>query len=244
MRKKILILSTAVLTATAPAAFAGSVAGNGGATEVTQLLNNAELVGQTAQQIQMVQNQLTQLMNEAKNLTAAPQQIWGQAQQDLMQLTQLVQQGQSLSYALANVDQMFKQQFPGYGQSTTSPNYSQLYQSWSQKSMDGLRQALTAAGVQSNQFQNEQQAMANIQSISAGSPGALQAIQAGTMVASQQVEQLQKLRQLQMAQMQAQANYLAAQQSKQDNDTEAVQAWMKQGNGTVRQPRSSGFATF
>ena len=40
------------------AANAGSVAGNGGATEVTQILNNVELVQQSAQMYQQVQQTL------------------------------------------------------------------------------------------------------------------------------------------------------------------------------------------
>lgn len=242
--RKLLILSAVVLSATNPAAFGGTVMGNGGATEVTQFANNIEMVSQTAQQIQMVQNQLTSLSNQAKNLTSSPQQIWGQASGELQQLASLVAQGQSLSYTAGNIDQLFKQQYPGYGKSTTSANYTEQYQIWSQNSLGGINTALQAAGFQSRQFANEQAALDSIKGISAGSPGSLQAIQAGNMIASQQVSQLQKLRQLQMAQMQAQGNYLAGQQSKQDNDTEAVQTWMKQGNGKVRDWGQSGFVGF
>lgn len=226
MRKKLLVLSTVVLTATAPAAFAGSVAGNGGATEVTQLLNNVELVGQTAQQIQMVQNQLTQLMNEAKNLTASPMQIWGQAQADLNQLAGLVQQGQSLSYAAQNIDQLFKQQFPGYSSTPAGANggFSSKYQSWSRTALDSINSALNAAGMQASQFATERAAVQSIQGISAGSPGALQAIQAGNMIASSQVDQLQKLRQIMMSQQQAQASYMAYQVQQETNDRATMDA--------------------
>lgn len=224
--------------------FAGSVAGTGGSTEVTQLLNNVEMVNQTTQQIMMVQQQLTMLANQAKNLTTAPQQIWGQAQSDLMRLTSLVAQGQSIAYSAQNVDQVFRQRFPGYGSTSTNTNYGQLYRSWSDASRQGLSTALQAAGFQAGNFASEQAALQQIQGISAGSPGSLQAIQAGNMIASQQVEQLQKLRQLTVAQMEAQNGYLAAQQTKEDHSTEAVDKWMRQGDGTLKQPGTRGFSKF
>jgi type IV secretion system protein TrbJ len=224
--------------------YAGSVAGTGGSTEVTQLLNNAEMVNQTTQQIMMVQQQLTMLANQAKNLTTAPQQIWGQAQSDLMRLTSLVAQGQSIAYSAQNVDQVFRQRFPGYGSTTTNTNYGQLYRSWSDASRQGLSTALQAAGFQAGNFATEQAALQQIQGISAGSPGSLQAIQAGNMIASQQVEQLQKLRQLTVAQMEAQNGYLAAQQTKDDHSTEALDKWMRQGNGNINDRGSRGFKSF
>lgn len=234
-------LAVAVLAAWSLNSIAGSVAGTGGATEVTQLLNNAEMVNQTTQQIMMVGQNLQMLANQAKNLTSAPANIWGQAQSDLMRLTTLVAQGQSIAYSGQNIDQVFRQRFPGYGQTSTNTNYGQLYRSWSDSSRQGLSMALQAAGFQAGNFATEQAALAQIQGISAGSPGSLQAIQAGNMIASQQVEQLQKLRQLTVAQMEAQNGYLAARQTKEDNSTEAVDKWMRQGNGKVRDTNGSGF---
>ncbi|HUX64324.1 hypothetical protein [Sulfuricella sp.] len=60
MRKKILLMSAVVLANANPSAFAGSVAGNGGATEITQIMNNAELVTSVGQQADMVATQLQQ----------------------------------------------------------------------------------------------------------------------------------------------------------------------------------------
>lgn len=75
-------------------AVAGSV---GGATELTQMLNNIELIGQSAQMYQQVQNTIMQIQHsqqQLKNLIVAPQMVWGNFQADLQQLTQLVAQGQ------------------------------------------------------------------------------------------------------------------------------------------------------
>lgn len=228
MRKVVLAaLAGSMVMSTANA---GSVAGNGGSTEITQILNNVELIQQSAQMYQEVQNtiqQVTMMQSQLKNLIQAPQMVWGQVQADLQQLTQLVAQGQALGYALGNIDQTFASQFKGY---TTSlkQNFGTQSKQWTQTSLDSLKSALNTAGMQSSQFASEQSAMDSIQSISAGSPGALQAAQAGVMVASQQVQQLQKLRQLFMAQMQAQNAFLAKQEQQEANDRSTMDAHFTQ----------------
>lgn len=62
MRKKILLMSTVVLVNAAPALASGggSVMGNGGASEMTQLMNNTELVASVGQQADMVATQIQQ----------------------------------------------------------------------------------------------------------------------------------------------------------------------------------------
>ncbi len=226
---------------------AGSVAGFGGSTEITQILNNLELVNQSAQMYQQVQQTLQQVMMEKQqlqNLIVAPVQTWGQAQQELAALADLVNKTATLSYAGGNIDQLFKMKFPGYAKTAGNTNFGSKFGDMVKVQMDSLNSALQAAGLQSSQFANERAAIQQIQSMSAGSPGSLQALQAGNMIASQQIDQLQKLRQLYMAQMQAQNSYMAGQAQQQADQVDATQTFMKQGNGTVRQPGSSNFQSF
>jgi len=78
MRKKILFMSTVVLVNIAnPSAFAGSVAGNGGATEITQLMNNAELVASVGHQSDMVANQIQQYILQQVQTKIAQQNMVG-----------------------------------------------------------------------------------------------------------------------------------------------------------------------
>lgn len=226
---------------------AGSVAGTGGATEVTQILNNSELMMQSAQMYEQVQQTIQQVQmaqQQLKNLVNAPQQLWGMAQQELGQLTQLVRDTQAIGYAAANIDQQFRQAFPGFAQSAGNTNYGAKYKDLITKAMGGLNSALQVAGLNAKQFDTERNAIAQIQSISAGSPGALQAMQAGNMIASQTVDQLQKMRQLLATQALAQSNYLGMQAQVQADQTDAAQTVLKQGNGTVRTWGQSGFVGF
>ncbi|MES2758095.1 MAG: P-type conjugative transfer protein TrbJ [Pseudomonadota bacterium] len=238
------VLANGVL---ATATHAGSVAGFGGSTEITQLLNNVELVGQSAQMYLQVQQTLQQVVmakQQLQNLLAAPVQNWGQAQQDLAALADLVTKTGALTYASGNIDQLFRQKFPGYARTAGNSNYGAKYQGLVQSQLDGLNSALQAAGLQSSQFVNERAALQQIQGISAGSQGSLQALQAGNMIASQTIDQLQKLRQLTMSQMQAQNSYLAGQAQQQADQTDAAQTFLKQGTGTVRKMGTSGFVGF
>lgn len=240
-----LVVAASILASTV--AHAGTVAGTGGSTEVTQIMNNVELVNQSAQMYQQVQQTLQQVMMEKQqlqNLVASPLQNWGQAQADLQQLAQLVTKTASLSYAGGNIDQLFKQRYPGYANTAGSSNYGAKYQGLVQSQLDGLNGALQVAGLQSSQFANERAALQSIQNISAGSPGSLQALQAGNMIASQTIDQLQKLRQLTMTQMQAQNSFLAGQAQNQADQTDAAQKFLQQGNGHVRQWGQSGFSGF
>lgn len=245
MRKHILgvLAGTVVMSM----AHAGSVAGNGGSTEITQILNNFELVTQSAQMYQQVQQAIQQVQMEQqqlKNLLNAPQQLWGQAQQDLTQLAQLVSQTTAISYAAGNIDQTFRATYPGYAKSAGATNYGTKYKALIGQAMDGLNSALQSAGLNASQFTSERAAIQQIQGMSGGSQGSLQAIQAGNMIASQTIDQLQKLRQLLAAQTQSQSNYLAAQAQVQADQTDATQTLMMQGNGTVRQSGQSGFTNF
>ena len=70
--------ATIALLSALPAGAGGSVLGTGGALEVTQLLNHAELVQQVAQQAQMISNQISQYATMIQNLHRLPDEWVGQ----------------------------------------------------------------------------------------------------------------------------------------------------------------------
>jgi P-type conjugative transfer protein TrbJ len=177
------------------------------ATEFTQLLNYIELVGQLEQQVSMVENQLTQIANQIKQGLTIPNQIFGTAAADITNLRQIVNTGESLSYTMGNLDGAFRLRFPGY---SSSINYGQSYQTWSQTSLDSTRGALNAAGLQNTQFDSDEALLQTLQAQSQSAVGGMQAIEVGNQIAENQAEQLMKLRQLMMADMQSKASYQGA----------------------------------
>jgi P-type conjugative transfer protein TrbJ len=204
----------------------------GGATEPTQILNNIELGIISAQEVQAVAQRVTQIANQAiqianqiqqiqnmvQNTLNIPNQVWGQIQQEIAPLMQVVQQGQAIAYTMANVGQQFQARFPDYnnwmGANFGAQNFMQSYRGWYTTQRDAISGALQVANLQAGQFQNENQVMAQLNAMGNNAQGRMQALQVGAQIANQQVQQMQKLRQLVMSQMNMQANYMAAEASK------------------------------
>jgi len=174
------------------------------ATEYTQLLNYVELVGALEKQVMMVENQLTQIANMTKQGITINNQLFGMIGSDIANLRQIVNTGEALSYTMSNMDGAFRLRFPGY---STSTNYGQSYQTWSQTSLDSTLGALNAAGLQNSQFDSDTALLQTLQQQSTSAVGRMQALEVGNQIAENQSEQLMKLRQLMMADMQSKASY-------------------------------------
>lgn len=192
------------------AVFAG--AATGGATEWTQLLNNAQLLEQSGQgveqianqaqqishQVTQIQNQLDQYRTMLQNLEKLPDNIWGQAQNDLNRLRQLTQQGDGIAFSMGSLDDVLKQRFPSFPDFASGvdsgQDFSQSYENWSQTNRDTIGGTLAQAGLTAQQFDTEQGTMKQLQQQSQSAVGQMQALQVGHSIASQQVDQMQKLR--------------------------------------------------
>jgi type IV secretion system protein TrbJ len=174
------------------------------ATEYTQLLNYAELVGQLEKQVMMVENQLTQIADMTKQGVTITDQLFGTVASDITNLRQIVNTGEALSYTMSNLDGSFRARFPGYSSTT---NYGQSYQIWSQTSLASTLGALKAAGLQNSQFDSDEALLRTLQGQSQTAVGRMQAMEVGNQIAENQAEQLMKLRQLMMADLQSKASY-------------------------------------
>jgi P-type conjugative transfer protein TrbJ len=206
------VIVSASLVAAAPPSFAGSVAGFGGSTEITQLANNIELVNSYLQQVQSYATQLQQYQNMIQNTLNIPAQVWGAIENDLQGVANVVSVGQALAYTASNVASQFEATFKGF--SYTGTDFKREYRDLSRKTLDTLKGTLSAANLQSQQFATEEMTLRQLRTMSQSATGQMQALQVGAQIAEQQVQQLQKLRQLMMAQLSQQNTYLAAQEQK------------------------------
>ena len=195
--------------AVAPAHASGAVAG---ATEITQIANNIELVQSYLQQVQSYATQLQQYQNMIQNTLNIPAQVWGSIEGELMGVASVVQQGQALAYSATNIATQFENTFKGF--TFTGTDFKKEYRDLSRKTLDTLKGSLMAANMQSNQFATEEMTLKQLRTMSQSATGQMQAIQVGSQIAEQQVQQLQKLRQLMMAQLNQQNTYLAGQEQK------------------------------
>ncbi len=192
------------------------------ATELTQLLNHAQLVMGYLRQGQQLVNELNMYADMLRNVKNIPNQVFGPIQADLNALAQIVQGGRALAYSLGNLDQQFRITFPGYR--TTPTAYYVNYRNWSQTSLDTTLGTLRAAGLQGQQLQSEQAVLNSLQAMSRTADGRMQALNVMGQVAEQQVQQLMKLRELMLADMSSKQAYQAA-MIQQQSANEAATEW-------------------
>ena len=192
------------------------------ATEITQLLNHAQLIMSYLRQGQQLVNELNMYSDMLRNVKNIPNQVFGPIQADLNALAQIVQGGRALAYSLGNLDQQFRITFPGYR--TTPTAYYVNYKNWSQTSLDTTLGTLRAAGLQGQQLQSEQAIINSLEGMSQSADGRMQALNVMGQVAEQQVQQLMKLRELMLADMSSKQAYQAA-VIQQQSANEAATEW-------------------
>ncbi|ELT46634.1 P-type conjugative transfer protein TrbJ [Brucella intermedia] len=207
------LLRSAALSASLAVGLTGTAqagAATGGATEWTQLLNNAQLIDlagtnveQVAQNAQQIANQITQIQNQLdqyrtmlQNLERLPENIWGDAVGDLNRLQSLVAQGEGIAFSMGGLDDVLAERFGSYAEfrGNLPEDFSSMYETWSQTNRDTIAGTLAGAGLTAEQFQTETQTMTQLQRQSETAVGQMQALQVGHSIAGQQVEQMQKLR--------------------------------------------------
>lgn len=252
MRQHILVFEwlgavvIAALIFTGPA-HAGTA--TGAATEWTQLANNAELVAllesagvqvdnqltQINQLAEQIQNQLQIYRNMLQNTAALPLHIWGDVENDLTRLRNIVTQGQAIAFSMGNADDILKQRFESYVDLAANlpdgESFSALYQTWSDTNRDTIAGSLRAASMTAEQFDSEERTMSALRSMSETADGQMKALQVGHDIAVQQVAQLQKLRGLVSQQMTMMGSWLQSEQTSRDLAQARRQALF---NATVR----------
>ena len=209
MKKPRIFLMSLMLLMSVPA----HAGGGGGvpvpATELTQILNNLQLLASYLKHTTTVINQVKQIQHQIeqlKSIEVFSSGTWSDAIPVLANLQSAVNQGQAIAYSMSNIDTAFQAAYKGYVAPT---NYTAEYTQWSTTTLDSIRGSMASTGLQSNAFATENATMTTLRGLSDNAVGQTQAIQAGNMISNEMIGQLQKLRQLQMAQIQAQNAYMA-----------------------------------
>ena len=223
MRKSLIILVLLTLTLQPPsmAQFFGGVA-----TEATQILNHGQLVMEYLRQGEQLDNEIKMYQDMLRNVKNIPNQVFGPISADINALAAIVQGGRALAYSLANLDQLFRQTYTGYGY--TARAYYPNYKIWSQTSLDTMLGVLRAAGLQSRQLQSEQAVLSELRAMAQTSDGRMQALQVIGQINEQQVQQLMKLRELMLADLSSKQAFQASviqQQAAEEAATERFFNW-------------------
>lgn len=190
---------------------AGTVAGFGGGTEITQLMNNTQLVLQYEQQVQAYVRQGLQLQNELKNLIQNPASVMGVEVGGLINnVGKIMSGGLAIGSNLAQIDKNFATTF----KSPTADTLSKNFFKWHKTSTDTLEGALKAAGLHREHYASEADALAALYNQSQATSGNLDALQTLSQINIKQIQHLQSLGDLMATQNLASSTYMAAQTAK------------------------------
>ncbi|MHC2585000.1 P-type conjugative transfer protein TrbJ [Bradyrhizobium diazoefficiens] len=155
-----------------------------------------------------------------QNTAQLPSHVWGQVENDLKQLQNVVNQGQGMAFSMGNIDDVLMQRFQSYAQFKTNlPNgasFASTYQTWSTTNRDTISSTLQAAGLTSQQFATENSTMTQLKTASESADGQMKALQVGHEIAAQEVAQMQKLRGLISQQTTMMATWFQSSQASKD----------------------------
>jgi len=164
---------------------------------------------QLQQETQTVATLGQQLQYMVQNTTGGGAGVWQSNQNLLINLGNVINEQEGLSYSFQGLTQQFQQLYPGYNTATTAGVQSP--QATTETTLNTLNGALASAQAQAQDFQAEQASLQGLELRNQTAVGRLQAIQVGNEIALAQVQQVQMLRQLVMAMMNSQ-NVAAANQ--------------------------------
>lgn len=217
-------LLSILLLASKPALAGGGGGGmSGGATEVTQLLNNAQLVDSYSQQVMAYQNQLMQYATMVQNLAKNP---LGITMPDVLLMAnnaaRIMNVGKDIASSMSRVDQNFANVF----NNPTAASFATKFNLWTNAAQDGLKAAMLNAGLQREQFADDASSLQALTQKVAAANGNQAALDALGNLNARQIQESMKLRDLISQQQVAQNTYLAAQEAKDSAKNERLQRLM------------------
>jgi P-type conjugative transfer protein TrbJ len=189
----------AVVVATAPIGARAQLATFDAANFVKNSLNELNTYQIRIQQAEQLAAQLQQLQQELRSGAEPSVNVWRNAQAQLAQLTQQLNQFQSLSVGASNLNSQFATYYPGCGSCNNLYSYNTQIQTATTNSVEN---ALKAAAAGNQDFANENLSLDTLKNANTnGSQYA--AIVTGNQIAAMMVEQMQKERLNQSLLMQA-----------------------------------------
>ncbi|MGF7163591.1 P-type conjugative transfer protein TrbJ [Rhodoligotrophos appendicifer] len=195
------------------------------------VLTAARTLQQVNQQITQLQNEAQMLINQARNLASLPYSSIQQLQQSVQRTQQLLNQAQNIAFDVQKIDQAFQTQ---YGAASLSATDQQLVagarERW-QNTVGGLQDAMRVqAGVVGN-IDGQRAEMSALAGQSQGATGALQATQAGNQLLALQAQQLADLTALLAANGRAEALSAAEQAAAAEQGREQRRRFLTPGTG-------------
>ena len=197
------------------------------------VLTAARTLEQINNQIRMLQNQATQLINEARNLQALPLTVLEPLQQQIRQTQQLLSKAQGIAYDVQAIEREFARNYSPASLTGSQRDMVRGAQDRWRTSVGAFEDALK---VQAGAVQNLDGSRTAVQSLvtaSQSATGALQAAQAGNQLLALQSQQLADLIATMAAMNRAQALDAANEATAKAQAREQLRRFMAPGRGYV-----------
>jgi P-type conjugative transfer protein TrbJ len=188
------------------------------ATEVTQILNNIQLVAsyikEAAQLVSLVNQEAMMVKNLIHNGFHGLSSIAGY----LTTAAGLAQGGLALAYSVANLDVQFSSRFPGFARfgGGGANGWATQYTTWAQTNRDTIMGSYRNLNLLGNDLNSTQGLLSVLNSHAAGAQGAQQILETLAEYGSFQANSLQKLQQIMLTNTQAVTSYGNLQQQAMD----------------------------
>ena len=195
------------------------------------ILTAARTLQQINNQIRMLQNQATSLINQAKNLTTISFPELTALQQTIQQIDQLMGQAQGIQFRVANLDQQFRSLFPtSFNQALTNDGHVADARSRLDTSMAAYKQTMAVQAQVVENIAADETALNGIISRSQGAQGALQVSQATNQLLAMVAKQQFQIEHLIAAQYRADAIARANDNQQQSDAQGAAAKFLGSGN--------------
>ena len=231
---KTLIASLVLFCLFTNVAFAGGGGITGGATEITQIANNLELITQVGQLAQQITNQITMIQDLIYNTLTIPDQLFRDVKQVYGKVKGIIDKTKGLAYNLANMDEELKRRFKSYTDLSNLSNVGDLskeYRNVVETQVETVRSTMEAIGVSFEELMNDDtSALKELQKKAGSAKGRNELIQATNQLLGFLAEDAMKLRQLQMMQAQMAGTALEAERAKSDLSNKRLESFFKRGS--------------
>jgi P-type conjugative transfer protein TrbJ len=204
---------------------------SGGATEVTQLANHAELLTQVAQLAESLQHEITMIMDMVQNTLALPQRLFGQVTGMIKNVMNAYNKVQGILNRLSNIDDEFRNKFFSAIKSGNTgeasmwvKNYAKEYFTLAEAIEEEAKKTLESLQVSADDITDSSKILEQLSSNAASATGRNSILQAGNELLGFLGGELLKTRTLMVEQTKT---YLDYEERKRSIEDAAADVWRK-----------------
>lgn len=199
------------------------------ATELTQILNNVQLVLQYLRQASQLLSQVNQERMMVTNLIHNGIHSFSDLSGFVSTAAGIAQGGLAIAYSTANMDVAFQRQFPGYASFDSAHPWASNYLSWAQTNRDTISGTMRMLNLSGADLASSQALSAAIRNHASSAAGSQQILETMSEFAGAQVNELQGLRALMLADQQSKTTFMATQQQQADTAAAAQARFFNKG---------------